>query len=136
MADNRRVRSGAPAALLALLLFLAVGCGSPRLTGSPTVPISPQSFAGTWEKITSSLCSGDYPDRIEFHENGLYFGEKEPVGTFTTWDAGKFTITGEHRVNISTATDEIVSYEFSLSEDTLRFVDPSNCEFQYRRVAG
>jgi hypothetical protein len=41
-----------------------------------------------WEKTTRSACADRYPDRIEFRDDGLYFGEKDPPGSYTLWDAG------------------------------------------------
>ena len=94
----------------------------------------PQTLIGTWQKMTSSRCSEAYPDRIEFRENGLYFGRKDPPGSFTIWDAGKFTVTGENRVQISTANDANLTYGFSISKGVLTFLDSEECEFQYRKA--
>lgn len=90
-------------------------------------------LAGTWEKTTQSPCSQAYPDRITFQEKGLYTGEKDPPGTFSTWDVGKYTLIDAQRVKISTASDEIVTYEFSISGDVVTFIDPDGCKFGFRR---
>jgi hypothetical protein len=91
-------------------------------------------FLGAWEKITASACSRPYPDRIDFQEQGLYFGHTEPPGTFTEWDVGTYEIISSTEVKISTANDAVIAYTFSLSSDVLTFVDPDRCEFKYRKV--
>jgi hypothetical protein len=93
-----------------------------------------KALIGSWEKITSSPCSETYPDRLEFRDGGRYRGQKEPVGTYAVWDVGGFEIIDEKQVKISTASDSIISYEFSLSGDSVTFVDPQRCEIKYRRV--
>jgi len=89
---------------------------------------------GTWEKVTTSACSEAYPDRLVFQPNGLYFGHSEPSGTFTTWDVGKFDVLADTAIRVSTADDAIVTYRFTLSGDTVTFVDPESCAFTYRRA--
>jgi hypothetical protein len=93
-----------------------------------------EQLIGDWEKTTISLCSQAYPDRIRFQPNGLYFGQKDPPGTFSVWDVGKYMVINEKQVSISTANDANVTYESSIFDDVLTFIDPESCEFQYRRV--
>jgi hypothetical protein len=75
-----------------------------------------------------------YPESIRFQDNGLYFGLKEPPGTFTQWDVGTYEIIESERINISTANDAIVTYRFAISDDVPTFVDPDDCQFSYRRA--
>jgi hypothetical protein len=91
-------------------------------------------LAGSWEKTTVSACSESYPDHLVFKANRIYAGRREPPGTFTTWDAGTYEITGPDRVRISTANDAIVSYGFTIEGDVLTFVDEDACRFAYRRA--
>jgi hypothetical protein len=91
-------------------------------------------IVGSWEKVSGTACDEIYPDNIRFQENGLYFGLKDPPGTFTRWDAGTYEIIGPGRINISTANDAIVTYRFAISNDILAVVDTDNCQFSYRRV--
>lgn len=91
-------------------------------------------LVGNWEKTTVSACSQVYPDTIQFQEGKLYFGQKDPPGTFAQWDVGTYEIVGPQQVKISTANDAIITYEFSISNDVLAFVDPDGCEFKYRRI--
>lgn len=65
----------------------------------------------------------------------MYFGQKDPPGTFTQWDAGTFEVIDSEQIRVSTANDAIVAYGFSLSNNVLKFVDPDGCEFSYRRVS-
>lgn len=89
---------------------------------------------GNWEMITYSECSQVYPDTIQFHGEGLYFGQKDPPGSFTQWDVGTFEIIGSKQVKISIANDAIVTYEFSIMNDVLTFIDPYGCKYSYRRM--
>lgn len=97
------------------------------------MPQTAATLVGSWVKTTRSECSAVYPDRLRFAENGLYAGERDPPGSFTLWDTGTWEISGAEQVRISTANDAVISYRFRLSGDTLRFVDPDGCEFEYRR---
>lgn len=65
----------------------------------------------------------------------MYFGHKDPPGTFTLWDVGTYEIAGSKQIKISIANDAILTYEFSISNDILAFVDPDGCEFRYQRLA-
>lgn len=90
---------------------------------------------GSWEKTTADPCSQVYPDTIQFQENGLYFGQKEPSGTFSQWDVGTFEVVSPEEVKISTANDAIITYEYTILNDQLQFVDPDGCAFDYRKVS-
>ena len=118
-----------------IIIALGVGCApTPRGTPSKDMPTQTPQLVGNWEKTTSSTCSQVYPDTIQFQEGGLYFGHKDPPGTFTQWDVGTFEVVGPKQIKISIANDAIVTYEFSISNDILKFVDSDGCEFTYRRV--
>jgi hypothetical protein len=91
-------------------------------------------IVGNWDKVGRTACDEMYPDSIRFQDNGLYFGLKDPPGTFTQWDVGTYEITGSERINISTANDAIVTYSFAISDDILTFVDHYDCQFRYRRA--
>ena len=90
-------------------------------------------FVGTWRKISSELCDQAYPDELEFQE-ATYLGRKGAEQRFVLWDAGIYEIVDSNQVKISIATDELVLYRFSLSDDLLAFEDAKGCEFEYRRV--
>lgn len=91
-------------------------------------------LVGRWEKLTRSACSEVYPDSIQFQKGGLYFGQKDPPGTFTLWDVGTYAMSSPRQITISLANDASVTYGFSLSNDVITFVDPDECEFKYRKV--
>ena len=105
-----------------------------RIRASESMPKKRPDLTGIWEKIDVFPTGLPYPDRIVFQENGLYFGQKEPPGTYTEWDVGKFEVEGETRVRLSTANDAIITYEFSLEGDVLTFVDAEQHQLKYRRV--
>lgn len=91
-------------------------------------------LVGAWEKATVSSCSEVYPDHIVFQPDGLYFGHRDPPGTFTAWDVGRFEIVDPAHVRISTANDAIITYGLVIKDGIATFVDPEECEFAYRRV--
>lgn len=112
-----------------------VGCTpTPWALRSEAMPSRISQLVGTWEKASSPTCSQVYPDLIQFQERGLYFGKKEPSGTFTQWDVGTFEIAGPGQIKMSVANDAILTYEFSVLNNLLKFVDPDGCEFSYRKV--
>jgi hypothetical protein len=125
-------RRRAPARTLGLAAGLALALL--LTTTGEAMPKGRSVLVGVWEKATTSPCSQAYPDRVEFHENGLCFGSKDPPGTFTIWDAGSFDVVGDAEVRISTANDAVVVYGFDLSGDAVTFVDPQRCRFTYRRA--
>lgn len=98
------------------------------------MPVDDKTLRGEWDKITSSPCSEPYPDRLVFKEHGRYVGQKDAPGVFTTWDVGGFELIGDKRIKISTASDAVVTYEFSATGDVVTFVDPQKCEIKYRRA--
>jgi hypothetical protein len=98
------------------------------------MPQSSSALVGHWEKITQSACSQAYPLRLHFQVNGLYFGQTEPSGGYTVWDAGTYEVVGPDEVQLSTANDAIIGYRFSLGPEQLTFVDGAGCRFDYRRV--
>jgi hypothetical protein len=113
----------------------APGPGSAFVASSAVVPKPMHPLVGTWEKFTPQIsCSDVYPDTINFQENGLYFGRKDPPGTFTQWDVGTWEVVDSKKVKLSTANDAVITYEFAISHDVLTFVDPEACRFQYRRA--
>jgi len=94
-----------------------------------------KSLVGRWRKITTSKCSGIYPHDLEFRRQGLYTGLKgEGRREFTLWDAGEYRVLSEDEIRISTANDALITYRFTMSGDTLTFVDKDGCEFKYRRA--
>ena len=117
-------------------MLIGAGCAPAPISDSRTaMPTPTPRLVGSWEQTTPSECSQLYPDTIEFQENGIYTGHKEPPGTFTLWDAGEYEITGLGKVSISLANDAVVTYEFTIEDDVLSFVDADGCEFSYQRLS-
>lgn len=102
------------------------------LSMASSSPVNP--LTGEWRKLTASSCGELYPDQLIFQENGIYFGRRDPAGTFTTWDAGKYELVGPEQVRLSTANDAILSYRYSLVGDLLTFEDGQKCVFRYQRT--
>ena len=124
----------------ALVVMIAVFLGvnvqyTPRATRNEAMSEAHSQIVGEWEKISRTACGEIYPDSIRFQENKLYFGRKDPPGTFTQWDVGTYEVVGPEQINISTANDAIVTYGFAISNDVLTFVDPAGCQFRYCRTA-
>lgn len=92
------------------------------------------TIVGGWEKTSSARCDQRYPDRLQFQENGLYIGQKDPPGSFSFWDVGTFEVVDEQEIKLSTANDAVIAYAYALSADTLTFTDPDGCAFSYRRA--
>lgn len=89
---------------------------------------------GNWQKVTQSTCSSSYPDHLEFQASGLYFTQKASSSIYTRWDTGSYEIVNPQHIKISTANDAVISYQFSIAENVITFVDPQGCEFQYRKL--
>ena len=87
---------------------------------------------GEWRKLSGSPCAAQYPDVIQFRDNGIYSARNEGAGSHPIWDAGTYKVTGAGRIEISTANDAIVGYAYALEKNTVTFRDPSGCEIQYR----
>ncbi|HMG35204.1 MAG TPA: hypothetical protein VKM94_14790 [Blastocatellia bacterium] len=90
-------------------------------------------IAGKWRKISTAECDKRYPDEIEFFEPSRYLAKKGPAQNFIWWDAGTYQLVSESEVRITTATDALTTYRYSISGDFLKFVDSDGCEFEYER---
>lgn len=101
----------------------------PMASSSSVSPLT-----GEWLKVTACSCGELYPDHLIFQDNGIYLGRRDPPGTFTIWDAGKYELMGPEQVRISTANDAILGYRYSLNGDVLSFEDEQNCVFRYQRT--
>lgn len=119
--------------------LVGVGCAPTPTFRGEDMPTQYQQqipqLVGNWEKITRSTCSEIYPDILRFQPGGLYSGHQNKPGVFTQWDVGTFEIISSKQIKISTANDAIITYEFSVLNNTLTFRDPDGCEYQYRRIA-
>jgi hypothetical protein len=88
---------------------------------------------GHWEKSSQSACSEQYPDRIEFRDQGLYFGQRGPQGTYTHWDAGTWEVVSDSQMKLSTANDAVITYAVQLNGNVLKFTDAQSCQIEYRK---
>ena len=93
-----------------------------------------KNLVGKWKKTATTECARLYPDELEFHELATYLGKKGPDQRFIVWDAGTYQIADENHLVMSIATDQLVSYRFSISSGVLTFVDDKKCEFEYHRL--
>ncbi|MFF4568328.1 hypothetical protein [Streptomyces sp. NPDC001410] len=89
-------------------------------------------LVGRWEKVSSTDCDRLYPRVLEFFE-GTYRAAKGPGQAFICWDAGIWRTDTPGTVHITTATDELARYTYTLCDDVLTFRDADGCEFSYRR---
>jgi hypothetical protein len=122
---------------LTLLVFVlpGVGCAPASINFFHEERVEPMSdVIGNWQKMTQSACSSAYPDHIEFQAGGLYFTQKASSSIYTQWDAGTYEVVNLKQIKISTANDAVITYQFSIAETVVTFVDPQGCEFQYRRL--
>lgn len=91
-----------------------------------------KQLVGAWERQTDAPCSRVYPEFIEFREEGLFSGTGGEPGGVPGWDTGTWEIAGPRQIKISTMNDAVLTYEFSLVEGILTFVDADKCEVRYR----
>lgn len=91
------------------------------------------SLLGRWRKISSDERASRYPDEIEFGET-RFLAQKGPEQGFVIWDVGGYQELSEDEVQIQTATDEQVRYQFALADDMVTFVDEDGCRFAYQRT--
>ena len=98
------------------------------------IALARRSLMGLWQKQKGSPCSEAYPDQIELGERTQYRAHKGPQQRFICWDAGGWEVVTKNQIRIQTASDEFVLYGFSVSGDVLTFLDPTGCEFRYRRI--
>ena len=97
-------------------------------------PDEPQlNLIGPWRKVDAPTCAEKYPDTVTF-STGTYRGTRGETQGFILWDAGIYRVEGQRRLLLSTATDELVTYEIHLDGDVLSVVDPDGCRFSYQRV--
>ena len=91
-------------------------------------------LVGGWQRNAAPPCAARYPVRWQVAANGLYTGQAETAGEFTTWDSGTWRVREPGRLALSVASDEVVTYGYSLVGELLSFTDPQGCSFSYRRV--
>jgi hypothetical protein len=91
-------------------------------------------LVGVWRKSGGGACADGYAAHLRFEPNGLYFGNTDPPGAFTWWDGGTWQVTAPGRLAMSTANDAVVTYDYAVEGDALRFTDPAGCQFSYRRL--
>ena len=89
---------------------------------------------GRWQKRTTAACAAEYPDHLEFF-GGTYRGTRGEGQRFVVWDAGIYQVVAPDQVRIGTATDELVSYRFTVMPTLLTFIDQAGCTFEYERAA-
>jgi hypothetical protein len=93
------------------------------------------AIVGAWVKEPAPACAAPYPAELIIRPKGLYEGCAETRGEYTRWDLGSWRIVGPDRIELSTATDKVIAYAFTLDGDRLAFEDPDGCRFGYRRAS-
>ncbi len=102
-------------------------------SGQDADPYAP-SLIGRWEKASCvGTCAHDYPDVIRFSE-GTYLGSKGPGQGFVLWDAGIYSRPSADSLRLSTATDELMTYQCSVSATQLTVTAGPDCHLEYRRL--
>ena len=95
------------------------------------------ALLGTWIKGPGEPCTERYPAQLTLGDRNLYTGQTDPPGGFTWWDAGTWRVRPLSRIELSTATDEVETYEVRLIDDgsaaTITIVDNVGCSLTYRR---
>jgi hypothetical protein len=92
-----------------------------------------EGLVGSWAKATEDACADKYPQTLTF-STSTYRGARGPGQGFVQWDAGIYRIEGPTTLVVGTASDELVSYRLSLSEDRFEITDSGGCRVVYRRT--
>ena len=90
-------------------------------------------LVGSWRKVGSPQCAEKYPEVLTF-STGTYRGVRGPEQRFVSWDAGIYRLENPGQLVVSTATDELVTYQMHVEGDVLHIVDVDGCQFSYQRV--
>jgi hypothetical protein len=88
---------------------------------------------GTWKKVTTASCADKYPATVTF-STGTYRGTRGPGQGMVWWDAGIYRFEDDKTLVMSTATDELVTYQISLQADRFEVTDAEGCRVTYRRA--
>jgi hypothetical protein len=96
--------------------------------------VTEDPLVGEWSKVDRDPCSSSYPDELELHAGGRYTGRMRPgAREHPRWDVGTYERVEGGLLAISTFTDEVVRYAFTLADERLTFTDEQGCTFGYRR---
>lgn len=95
--------------------------------------VEKSSIVGSWFKVSESLCSGRYPDLIEFREDGVYLTPMRD-DVFLEWQSGDYEFSGENEIKMQTANDAMVPVRYQLDEHgrLLTFIE-DDCECVFER---
>lgn len=102
------------------------------LSAPPPMDSTATRLVGRWHRTDGADCPTPYPAWLELQPNGLYRGTAEPEGSFTTWDVGRWSVEGA-TLALSTATDAVIRYPFTLDGDRLEVAEPGGCRLRFRR---
>src|SRR5260370_10265478 len=91
------------------------------------------NLVGTWTKVTRTACADKYPATLTF-STGTYRGARGPAQGMVWWDAGIYRLEDTKTLVISTATDELVSYQFAIHDNGFDVTDLEGCRVTYRRA--
>ena len=93
-----------------------------------------EGLVGSWTKATKDACADKYPQTLTFSAGTTYRGARGPDQGMVLWDAGIYRLEGPTTLVVGTASDELVSYRLSLSEDRFEITDSDGCRVVYRRA--
>lgn len=93
----------------------------------------PERLVGAWRKISTEPCADKYPATITF-STSTYLGTRTPDQGLISWDAGIYRLQGHAALVISTATDELVTYELTVHDDRFEVTDADGCHLTYQRM--
>jgi hypothetical protein len=92
-------------------------------------------LVGAWRKSGGDAGTSVYPDELELRPAGRYTGRNgAPAKEHPWWDVGGWRVVSADRMAISTFTDRVVEYRYTLEGDELSFTDPEGRHFGYRRA--
>ena len=88
---------------------------------------------GRWRKVTDDEALDQYPAEIIFADD-TYLGSRGPEQMMLWWDAGIYRMDDIKTLVLSTATDEMVSYDIEFRADQMTIEVPHLGAVVYERI--
>ena len=104
--------------------------------GVPAAPdhtVGLPGLQGSWRNVSTDACADRYPAEVTFEE-ARYRGSRGEHQGMIWWDAGTYRLADPRTLVLSTASDELVSYDVVLDGRRLVVTDPDGCEIVFERT--
>jgi hypothetical protein len=97
----------------------------------PTVGLP--GLQGHWRKVSTDASPDRYPAEVTFEE-ARYSGSRGENQGMIWWDAGIYRLDDPRTLVLSTASDELVSYDVVLDDRRLVVTDADGSEVVFERT--